>query len=265
MTQILTNIIYDQQNNLTTDIYLPKQTKLQPNILLFWHGGGWFRGDKSDLKELSLKIAEQGFMVFAPNYSLAPKHTFPAAHQDCIKFVKWLLNSKYSPTPTTKITQIGASSGGVLALYLAGKFGFPTVTWSAPVNFSQWMKDHASTPASFAAQKELGFKKITDINNAFYKYFTVTYAGSEQIATLQKLDAQSYNYQKLTHLLMINSTAELSPVSYLLKFISILAQENHEVDLKLIPGTRHAMAYAKQYLAESVAYLTQASKPTIFK
>ncbi|RMC25813.1 MULTISPECIES: alpha/beta hydrolase fold domain-containing protein [unclassified Lactobacillus] len=262
MTQILSNITYDQQNNLTTDIYLPQQIKPQHKILLFWHGGGWFRGDKSDLQELSLKIAEQGFIVFAPNYSLAPEYTFPVAHQDSVKFVKWLLNSKYSVTPTTKIAQIGASSGGVLALYLAGKFGFPTVTWSAPVSFSTWMKDHASTPASSAAQKELGLKKFTDINNAFYKYFTITYAGSDQLPTLQKLDAQSYNYQKLTHLLMINSTAELSPVSYLLEFISVLAKENHEVDLKLLPGTRHAMAYAKQYLAESVAYLTKAIEIT---
>ncbi|MBA1395313.1 alpha/beta hydrolase, partial [Lactobacillus sp. XV13L] len=130
------------------------------------------------LRDLCTRIADQGFTVFAPNYSLAPANRFPAAHQDCVRFVEWLLASKYVDNDhhPRAITQIGASSGGVMALYLAGRYGFPTVTWSAPVNYSDWMRDHEDVKPSADAQNELGVRDPSDINKAFYKYFALTYA-----------------------------------------------------------------------------------------
>lgn len=255
MIQILTDVIYDNKKQLATDIYLPTTTLEKSKILLFWHGGGWFRGDKSDLKDLCIKAANQGFTVFAPNYSLAPTEIFPAAHNDCSNFVQWLSKSDYVKNTDAQITQIGASSGGVMALFLAGKFGFPTVTWSAPVSYSTWMTDHNDVKPSPSPQNDLGLDNLSAINAAFYKYFTLTYAGTADPATLQKLDAQSYDYQNLHQLLMINSTTELSPIKYLLDFVDRLAKANHGIDLKLIAGKRHAMAYANDYIDESLKYL----------
>ena len=259
MTQIITDVTYDKQRKLQTDIYQPDNSNSN-DILLFWHGGGWFRGDKSSFKDLCGKIADQGFTVFAPNYSLAPQHLFPAAHQDSINFVEWLLKTDFVNNKKPHITQIGASSGGTMALNIAGKYGFPTVTWSAPVSYSTWMKDHQDVKASVDGRKELGLSDLHDINNAFYKYFTLAYAGSKDEAILKKMDAKSYDYTNLHQLLMINSADELSPTSYLLDFINYLAQNNHAVDLKIISGTKHAMSYANQYLECSLNYLLQAIK-----
>lgn len=259
MTQILNDVIYDKAQ-LATDIYFPDKSTDRNKILLFWHGGGWFRGDKSNLKELCIKISQKGFTVFAPNYSLAPKKPFPAAHRDCINFVKWLLSSDYTFGRSGNITQIGASSGGVMALYIAGKYGFPTVTWSAPVSYSKWLKNHKKVKASPEANKKFGYTDMHDINNSFYKYFALTYANSEDQKTLEKIDASSYDYQNLQQLLMINSANELSPIDYLLDFIASLAKENHGVDLKLIPGSRHAMTYSADFLDESTEYLANAIK-----
>lgn len=260
MIQILNDVIYDK-TKLATDIYFSDQPANGNKVMLFWHGGGWFRGDKSNLKELCSKIAHKGFTVFVPNYSLAPQKPFPAAHRDSISFVKWLLASDYTHGQTQGITQIGASSGGVMALYIAGKYGFPTVTWSAPVSYSKWIKEHKEVKASPEANKKFGYTNMHDINNSFYKYFALTYANSEDEKTLKKIDASSYDYQNLQQLLMINSTDELSPTDYLLDFIANLAKENHGVDLKLIPGNRHAMTYSTDFLDESVKYLTNAINP----
>ncbi|NUE97975.1 alpha/beta hydrolase [Lactobacillus melliventris] len=259
MTQIITDVTYDKQRKLQTDIYQPDNSNSN-DILLFWHGGGWFRGDKSSFKDLCGKIADQGFTVFAPNYSLAPQHLFPAAHQDSINFVEWLLKTDFVNHKKLSITQIGASSGGTMALKIAGKYGFPTVTWSAPVSYSAWMKNHQDVTPAVDGRKELGLSDLHDINNAFYKYFTLAYAGSKDEAILKKMDAKSYDYTNLHQLLMINSADELSPTSYLLDFINYLAQNNHAVDLKIISGTKHAMSYANQYLECSLNYLLQAIK-----
>ena len=259
MTQIITDVTYDKPRKLQTDIYQPDNSNSN-DILLFWHGGGWFRGDKSSFKALCSNIADQGFTVFVPNYSLAPQHLFPIAHQDSINFVEWLLKTDFVNNKKPNITQIGASSGGTMALNIAGKYGFPTVTWSAPVSYSTWMKDHQDVKASVDGRKELGLSDLHDINNAFYKYFTLAYAGSENEETLKKMDAKSYDYTNLHQLLMINSADELSPIPYLLDFVSYLAQNNHAVDLKIISGTKHAMSYANQYLDCSLNYLLQAIK-----
>ena len=259
MTQISTDVTYDKQRKLQTDIYQPDNSNSN-DILLFWHGGGWFRGDKSSFNDLCSKMADRGFTVFAPNYSLAPQHLFPLAHQDSINFVEWLLKTDFVNNKKPHITQIGASSGGTMALNIAGKYGFPTVTWSAPVSYSAWMKDHQDVTAAVEGRKELGLSDLHDINNAFYKYFTLAYAGSENEETLKKMDAKSYDYTNLHQLLMINSADELSPIPYLLDFVNYLAQNNHAVDLKIISGTKHAMSYANQYLEYSLNYLLQAIK-----
>ena len=260
MTKFITDVTFDKQKDLQVDIYEPDNDNSNNKILLFWHGGGWFRGDKSSFKELCSKIAAHGFTVFAPNYSLAPQHPFPAAHEDSINFVKWLLKSKYVANKKVDITQIGASSGGTMALNIAGKYGFPTVTWSAPVNYSKWMKDHQKVTASVDGRKELGLTNLHDINDAFYKYFTLAYASSDDASVLKKIDATSYDYSNLQQLLMINSADELSPIKYLLDFIAVLAQKNHAVDLKIIAGNKHAMSYSTQYLEQSLNYLLNAIK-----
>lgn len=64
-------------------------------------------------------------MTFIPDYSLAPKYHFPAAHEDALHFVDWLLNSEYTDQDDVKnIVQIGASVGGEMAIEVAGKYGF---------------------------------------------------------------------------------------------------------------------------------------------
>ena len=131
MVVIKNNVIYDTNKKLGADVYYPNNTTSKTKILIFWHGGGWFRGNKESVKSVGVDLANAGFMTFIPEYSLAPATHFPAAHEDALHFVEWLLKSDYTDQDDLKnIVQIGASVGGTMALYVAGKYGFPTVTWS---------------------------------------------------------------------------------------------------------------------------------------
>ena len=200
-------------------------------------------------------------MTFIPDYRLAPRYIFPAAHQDARNFIDWLLNSSYTDSDDQKnIVQIGASAGGTLALQLAGFYVFPTVTWSAPVDFSNWMKEHETVSPSPDARSELGTSAPDEIAASFYKYFTVTYIGSNNHEVLQKLDADSYDYDNLNQLMLINSSHELVELSGVFRFIPFLADSGHEVQLLTLPGSGHAMAYANDYVDESLDFLYQAIK-----
>ncbi|RVU70130.1 MULTISPECIES: alpha/beta hydrolase fold domain-containing protein [Lactobacillus] len=261
MAIIRNNIIYDSKNNLATDIYYPNDTSSSTKILIFWHGGGWFRGNKESVKSLGISLANAGFMTFIPEYRLAPANLFPAAHDDALHFADWLLHSQYTDAGDEEnIVQIGASVGGTMALEVAGKYGFPTVTWSAPVEFSNWIKNHQDVKASPAGKDELGLTKRSDINQAFYKYFTLTYTGTSDSQVLQKLDVMHYDLTKLDKLMMINSADELTPLSSVLDFIKFLAAKQHEIELLVIKGHGHAMDYGIDYLDESLDFLYQTIK-----
>ncbi|MBP2058042.1 acetyl esterase/lipase [Lactobacillus colini] len=261
MVLIKKDIVYDQSKNLKTDIYFPNDTSSKTKILIFWHGGGWFRGSKDDLKKIGIHLANAGFMTLIPDYRLAPKYLFPCAHQDSDDFIHWLLNSRYTDEDDIKnIVQIGASVGGNMALYLAGKYGFPTVTWSAPLEFSNWIKNHANTIPSKDGANELGLSDPHQIREAFYKYFTLAYIGSEDNSLLEKIDASNFDFSNLKQLKMINSADELTPLASVLDFIQFLASQNHEVELLVIKGTGHAMDYAQDYLDESLDFLYQTIK-----
>ncbi|WP_201335844.1 alpha/beta hydrolase, partial [Lactobacillus nasalidis] len=230
MVVTVNNIAYDLKHGLKTDIYYPNDTDSETKILIFWHGGGWFRGSKDSVRDVGIDLANAGFMTFIPDYRLAPQHHFPAAHDDALNFAAWLLASDYTDAgDENNIVQIGASSGGTLALKVAGMYGFPTVTWSAPVDFSNWLASHQQVKASVNAKEEFGLVKQQAINDAFYKYFTLTYAGSDDSDVLEELDAQNYDYTKLNRLLLINSAAELTDLAGVSDFAARLAGRGHQV------------------------------------
>lgn len=261
MAIIKRNITYDANKNLATDIYFPNDTDSNTKILIFWHGGGWFRGSKDSLKSVGVSLANAGFLTFIPDYTLATQAAFPTAHNDALNFCHWLLESKYTDEDDQRnIFQIGASVGGTMAIYTAGKFGFPTVTWSAPVEFSNWIKNHPNVKASSDAKNELNIDSPEQIRNSFYKYFTLTYAGKNDTAILKKMDAKSYDLSNLKQLMMINSAHELTPLDSVLHFIKHLAENNQAVQLLVIKGDRHAMSYSQDYLDESLDFLYQTIK-----
>lgn len=261
MVVIKRNIVYDEEKGLSSDVYYPNDTTSNTKILIFWHGGGWFRGNKESAKKVGVDLANAGFMTFIPDYSLAPKAVFPAAHEDALYFVDWLLKSNYTDQDDARnIVQIGASVGGTMALYVAGKYSFPTVTWSAPVEFSNWIKDHQDVKASPDAKNDFGITDPEKIRQAFYKYFTLTYTGTDNEKVLQKLDARSYAFSKLGKVMMINSADELTPINTTLGFINFLADSNIGVQLLVIPGHGHAMDYGNDYVDESVDFLYQTIK-----
>lgn len=254
MVVIKKNIVYDHTFNLQTDIYFPNETGRQTKILLLWHGGSWLRGSKNEEKRLGVRLANAGFMTLVPDYRLAPTAIFPAAHQDSIHFVEWLLASKYTDAEDEKnIVQLGISCGGTMALYVAGQYGFPTVTWSAPVSFSKWLAQHPDICPSSQPKEELGLTDSTQIKASFYKNFVLSYAPTKQAQ--EELDAENYGYTKLGHLLMLNSTQELTPLADVLTFAKKLATKGHELNLLLIPGTRHGRHYGDDYIDESIDFL----------
>ena len=61
-------------------------------VFVWMHGGGWTVGAASEALATITRIAEQaGCIAISLDYRLAPENAAPAAYDDCVAAVSWLL------------------------------------------------------------------------------------------------------------------------------------------------------------------------------
>jgi acetyl esterase/lipase len=111
------------------DVHLPRSpaAALRPAVI-FFHGGGWTVGDRSQLSPLATDQLSDGWVVVSVDYRLAPQHPYPAAVQDAKRAVRWLRANadRYGIDPE-RLVAWGHSAGGHLAAMVgltAGDTGF---------------------------------------------------------------------------------------------------------------------------------------------
>lgn len=98
------------------DIYYPKNTDVQKNVLVFIHGGSWNSGRKETYWWLGKNMANKNVVTVIINYSLSPEYQYEAMANDCAASLKWVRDSisAYGGR-SDRIFVMGHSSGGHLA------------------------------------------------------------------------------------------------------------------------------------------------------
>lgn len=116
---VTANVPYDRANGLALDIYMPNQIRNAP-VVVFFYGGRWQKGDKSEYKFLGQALASRGFVVVVPNVRLYPKARFPDFVKDGANAVKWARdNAAQFGGSGEKLFVMGHSSGAHIAAMLA--------------------------------------------------------------------------------------------------------------------------------------------------
>jgi len=106
------DLVYGTDARHRVDIYQPKGATKQHAVILFMHGGGFVRGDKSEKENIGQYFARQGYVVAVANYRLAPQHVWPAGAQDAIFLYQWLTgNIEKFGGNRQRIFMIGESAG----------------------------------------------------------------------------------------------------------------------------------------------------------
>jgi acetyl esterase/lipase len=103
----------------------PQEGADRPSILLI-HGGGWARGDRSQLHGYGILLGRIGYVCVATEYRLAPASTWPAQIHDVKASLRWMrANAVRLGIDPAKIAVSGNSAGGHLSLMLAGTQNMP--------------------------------------------------------------------------------------------------------------------------------------------
>tara|TARA_B100001093_G_C26698187_1_gene957852 strand:- start:57 stop:1028 length:972 start_codon:yes stop_codon:yes gene_type:complete len=102
------------------DIYQPEGAETKLPVFLYIHGGGFRILSKKTHWMINYKFAQRGFVVFSIDYRLVPDGEYPAALQDVMAAVKWIMKNGDAYGADTSQWFIGGESAGAnLALSLA--------------------------------------------------------------------------------------------------------------------------------------------------
>ncbi|MBI5935635.1 MAG: alpha/beta hydrolase [Chloroflexi bacterium] len=108
----------ERKNSLSLDIYPVADAQSSP-VMIFVHGGGWFRGDKSGVDVMAQAYNQNGFILLSINYRLIPEVRTNQQMQDVARAVAWTKEniSKYGGNPA-RIFLMGHSAGAHLVSLL---------------------------------------------------------------------------------------------------------------------------------------------------
>ena len=101
------------------DLYLP-EGKTKVPVLVFFHGGSWTTGDRSQYIALGNRLARAGIAMAIPSYRLMPLNRHPSEMEDAAAAFDWVYRhiEEYGGDPK-RVYVSGHSSGGHMASPLA--------------------------------------------------------------------------------------------------------------------------------------------------
>ena len=105
------------------DVYTPERTDQSGEklpVIIWTHGGAWLSGSKTDSGPYYKLLAQQGYTVITPNYSLAPEKTYPTpVHQLNAMYGYIQENAERFRADTNSIILAGDSAGSQLSAQMA--------------------------------------------------------------------------------------------------------------------------------------------------
>lgn len=129
--------------------------------ILYLHGGGFRILSKDTHWAMAVAFAgkphaPRDYVVFVPNYRLAPKHPFPAACEDASEALLWMLAHahEYGADPS-RVVLAGESAGGNLVLGLA-----IASAWERPEAYARAV--FAAAPNIAAVLPACGMLQVSD-------------------------------------------------------------------------------------------------------
>jgi len=102
------------------DLYRPEIPRTDGKAVIFFYGGSWESGTKSDYLFVAQALATNGLTVVIPDYRIYPAVRFPAFIEDVAVATRWTAD-RVGPG---KLFLMGHSAGAHSALMLAANTGY---------------------------------------------------------------------------------------------------------------------------------------------
>tara|TARA_Y100000815_G_scaffold27986_1_gene23439 strand:- start:7331 stop:8212 length:882 start_codon:yes stop_codon:yes gene_type:complete len=234
----------------TLDVWRPAEQSAKPRpVIVFFHGGGWVKGDRDAYAFVGRAFASRGYTVVIPDYRKVPDVRFPAFIEDGAEAVRWTRENiaQFGGDPD-RIALAGHSAGAHTAVTLALDPRWLTaagvepdavkaaIGLSGPYDFypfdkkrsidamSQWPEPRDTQPIAFARADAPPMLLVTSSKDTVVR----PYNTENLTAKLRELGApvESENYEGLSHeeVVMALSKAFRSKAPVLDRSVTFLKQ-----------------------------------------
>jgi acetyl esterase/lipase len=114
------DIVYQAGDRGGLDVYRPRGANGSTPVVVFFYGGGWDSGRKSDYSFIGDALASKGFVTVIPDYRIYPQVRWPAFLEDNANAVRWARDhaAEFGGDPG-KLFLAGHSAGAYNAVMLS--------------------------------------------------------------------------------------------------------------------------------------------------
>ena len=235
--RVVPNITYLTASNFDAklDVYTRSDSQ-EPRPTMIWiHGGGWTGGAKETATFSLLPYMEMGWNVVNVEYRLAKVAQAPAAVEDCLCALRWVIrNAKQYGFDTSKIVVSGGSAGGHLAL----------TTGLIPASAGLDRQCPGTEDLKVAAI--VNWFGITDVADLLagpnMKTYAVQWLGSlpNRVEIAKRVSPLTYVRPGIPPIISIQGDADpVVPYTHSVRLQEALAKAGVDHELITIPGGRH--------------------------
>src|SRR5690606_19184141 len=86
---IARDLVYGPHERHRLDVFSPAGARNAP-VMIYLHGGGFVRGDKSNVANIGYWFARRGIVAVTMNYRHAPEAQWPSGARDVATALEWL-------------------------------------------------------------------------------------------------------------------------------------------------------------------------------
>ncbi|SDV14603.1 Acetyl esterase/lipase [Pseudomonas vancouverensis] len=133
-------IAYGTDPRQKLDLYVPRHPRANNPVVVFFYGGSWNSGSRSDYSFVGEALASRGIVAVVADYRLYPQVRYPQFLEDCAKAVGWTREHirQYSGDPQ-QLYLMGHSSGAYNAAMLALDPGLLAAVGMSPHDLRGWI------------------------------------------------------------------------------------------------------------------------------
>lgn len=234
--RVANNITYLTASNWEAklDVYVPRTPGPHPTLLHI-HGGGWVGGSRESVVLRALPFIEMGFAVVNVSYRLGRVAAAPAAVEDCMCALRWVIrNAKEYGFDTTRIVTTGYSAGGHLAL----------TTGMLPASAGFDRQCPGTEPLNVAAIVNwYGISDVADLlDGPNMRSYAVEWLGSrpDRVEAAKRVSPLTYVRKELPAVLSIHGDADPTvPYTHATRLHEALQKAGARTELVTIPNGRH--------------------------
>jgi len=235
--RVVPNITYVTANNYDVKLDVYSRTDLQTPLptMIWFHGGGWMQDSKDSQFLFLVPYLEIGWNVVNVEYRRGYIATAPAAVEDCLCALRWVIrNSREYGFDTAKLIAGGLSAGGHLALT------------TAMIPESAGLDRQCPGTEELKVAAVVDWYGVTDVADLLdgpnMRSFAVAWVGStpNRIEITKRVSPMSYVRAGLPPIISIHGDAdEIVPYSHSVRLQSALKQAGVDGELVTIPGAKH--------------------------